>query len=345
MTFISPEPIAPPAPTGLRATSSAKEDAFARLCCSSELRSLAATLEAEIFSLNERRVLPGRQLSFPGTDETGIYYNLAGTGLMEIGNRHRTHLAPHVLVVTPPRQTVRVEVTTNESLQPETAVEGMGRSVGGSPKTAQDFSIRAEEVELSLISGYFRGSCASALEIFSTMSAPIIEQFSPGDQLQHTLRAAIRELVVRQAGSEAMAGALMKQVLITLARRSLSSADLWVTRFPMFGDLQVGRALVQMVSRPEANHSVVTLSQTAALSRSAFVARFVEAVGCPPMTALRQLRLRRAATMLATGHLSIERIARAVGYANRSSFFRAFRQMYGQHPLDYRVAAQLSHDQ
>jgi transcriptional regulator GlxA family with amidase domain len=45
--------------------------------------------------------------------------------------------------------------------------------------------------------------------------------------------------------------------------------------------------------------------------------------------ALRQMRMKRAADMLAARTFSIEQIARADGYRSRSSFLRAFRQVHG----------------
>jgi AraC family transcriptional activator of mtrCDE len=69
------------------------------------------------------------------------------------------------------------------------------------------------------------------------------------------------------------------------------------------------------------------------------MARFAAAFGCSPMALLSQLRMRHAADMLAANVLSIEQIAHAVGYTSRSSFFRAFRQIYGHDPSDHRAAA------
>jgi transcriptional regulator GlxA family with amidase domain len=48
--------------------------------------------------------------------------------------------------------------------------------------------------------------------------------------------------------------------------------------------------------------------------------------------------------LLAANVLSIERIGHAVGYTNRGSFFRAFRQAYRYDLSDYR-AARLRPDQ
>ena len=47
--------------------------------------------------------------------------------------------------------------------------------------------------------------------------------------------------------------------------------------------------------------------------------------------------MRHAAELLATSHLSIDQVSFGVGYASRSSFFRAFRRVYGSDPSDYRA--------
>ncbi|MFD2029420.1 helix-turn-helix domain-containing protein [Ancylobacter dichloromethanicus] len=44
----------------------------------------------------------------------------------------------------------------------------------------------------------------------------------------------------------------------------------------------------------------------------------------PPMTTLRQIRMRHAASLLAIGDLSVDQVGRIVGYNNRSGFFRAY---------------------
>ena len=47
--------------------------------------------------------------------------------------------------------------------------------------------------------------------------------------------------------------------------------------------------------------------------------------------------MRHAAELLTTSHLSIDQVSFGVGYASRSSFFRAFRKVYGSDPSDYRA--------
>jgi AraC-like DNA-binding protein len=77
---------------------------------------------------------------------------------------------------------------------------------------------------------------------------------------------------------------------------------------------------------PGGNIRFRVLAQCAALSRSTFVRRFTDLVGRPPMTVLRDLRMRQAAHQLASGTLTLDQIAGHTGYESRSSFVRAFRK-------------------
>jgi AraC family transcriptional activator of mtrCDE len=208
--------------------------------------------------------------------------------------------------------------------------------------TAKRISAGNSDPEVIMICGCFHASYGSSIDLFATLASPIVERFDATDQLGYRLEAALAELVDQQVGMEAMATALLKQVLITLLRRSLSSGDLRLEQFSILSDPQVTRAFARMAANPGARHSVTTLSDTAGLSRSAFMARFTDAVGCSPMVALRQLRMRQASNLLTANVLSIEQIAHAIGYASRSSFSRVFRRAFGSDPAEYRAQAMLS---
>jgi transcriptional regulator GlxA family with amidase domain len=130
-----------------------------------------------------------------------------------------------------------------------------------------------------------------------------------------------------------MSTAILKQVLVTLVRRCLNSTGVWLERFSILSDRQIARAFADMAARPAADHSITALAQKAGFSRSAFMARFVRAIGCSPMVALWQMRMKRAADMLAARTFSVKQIARAVGYRSCRSFLRAFRQVHGYVPV------------
>jgi AraC family transcriptional activator of mtrCDE len=72
-----------------------------------------------------------------------------------------------------------------------------------------------------------------------------------------------------------------------------------------------------MAAHPGSNHTVVSLADTACLSRSSFMARFAEVVGESPMTILRHLRMRHAAKQLTCTQMSVDQIARSAGLSLR----------------------------
>jgi AraC family transcriptional activator of mtrCDE len=245
-------------------------------------------------------------------------------------------LSPHTLVITPPNQYFHVEVP------PGGAESGVSNEMEGRWKPFPAGAVRRfiageDGPQLMLICGYFQASYGTSVNLFSTLCAPIVEQFDSAQRIDSALQSVLQELIDQEVGTGAMTASLLKVVLIALLRRSLTSINLWVERFSLLGDVNIARAFSQMAAHPGAPHSVNDLASTACMSRSSFMARFTEVVGMPPMTVLRGLRMRQAASMLMVGELSVDEIAHSVGYASRSSFMRAFRDVYGVLPSDYRA--------
>jgi len=302
----------------------------------SDLDRLITTLEVDFVLLAECVVSPGWRLSLGPKDMPGIHYNLTGTGRMIVDKWPPILLSPHTLAILPPRTAFRIEVDHDSGSALRTV-------------ESRQFAFESGKVRrivagdrgpyVILICGYFSASYGTSIDLFARLPVPIVEKFDAADQLDQKLKSALAELVAQEVGSGAMTMALMKQVLVTILRRTLNSTSLLAERFAVLNDPQIARALSDMVARPDAPHSVETLSGTSALSRSAFMLRFTNALGASPMTVLRQMRMRQAKILLAIDSLSIDQIARAVGYANRTSFFRAFRKTHGMDPSDYRATA------
>ena len=329
--------------TPIATTSKAATDNLQDLRASRpDLGILMAMLEVDVITLTECLVSRNWQLSFPASETTGIHYNLEGIGQMCVGTWPAIPLTPHTLVITPPRQPFRIQAATGQGAAPRTGVLEARWKSGDISETVKKISAGSSDPEVSMICGCFHASYGSSIDFFATLASPIVEQFDATDQVGYRLEVALAELTDRQVGMQAMTTALLKQVLITLLRRSLSSGNLRLEQFSILSDPQITRAFARMAANPGAPHSVTTLSETAGLSRSAFMARFADAVGCSPMAALHQLRMRRASNLLTANVLSIEQIAHAVGYASRSSFSRAFRHAFGSDPAEYRALARCS---
>jgi AraC-like DNA-binding protein len=295
----------------------------------SDLDVLMTTLDVDVIGLIECLVSPGWRLSFGSADAPAIHYNLSGTGRMVVRGS-AFPLMPDTLVITPPKQPFYIEVDDRTAATTVNVVEAQwDPSVG---ERVQRFIAGDVDPMVMMICGYFRATYGYSIDLFAGLSTPIVERFEPADDLGSKLQAALEEISGRRVGMQAMTTAILKQVLVTLVRRSLNSTSAWLERFSILSDRQIARAFADMVARPAADHSVMTLAQKAGLSRSAFMARFVRAIGCSPMVALRQMRMKRAADMLAARTFSVEQIAGAVGYKSRSSFLRAFRQVHGYVP-------------
>jgi AraC-like DNA-binding protein len=302
-----------------------------------DLENLMSSLAVEAVSLAACAVGERWRISLAASDLPIIIYGGAGNGRVSIGGQPPIDLKPHTLVIVPQGQSVSVEMSAERR-----AI--WGRPWSGQVKkferaTLEKFDADEGGQRLELIVGYFSAAFGSCISLFGSLSSPIVEDFDVVDHLDDRLRAAVDELSEQEVGASAMTTALLKQVLVVLLRRSLKSTNGWVERFSLLSDPQIARAFSEMVVRPGAAHCVNSLSQKVGLSRSVFMARFTAAFGCSPMAILRQLRMRHAAELLTTSHLSIDQVSFGVGYASRSSFFRAFRKAYGSDPTDYRASA------
>lgn len=300
-----------------------------------QLDNLLSALSVDFVRLTECLVSPGWRINLGGTSAPSIHYNLSGHGRMVIAGHPAIELSPHTLVITPPNQYFHIEMPSEDS-ESKVTKELEGRWKSFSPDVIQRF-VAGEGPELMLICGYFQASYGASLNLFSTLNTPIVEQFDSAQHIDHTLGLVLQELIDQEVGTGAMTASLLKLVLITLLRRTLTSINLWVERFSLLGDVYISRSFSHMTANPGGPHTVSSLARTACLSRSSFMARFKKVFGIPPMTVLRELRMRQAATMLNAKELSIDQIAYSVGYTSRSSFLRAFHKAYGNYPTDYRA--------
>lgn len=92
---------------------------------------------------------------------------------------------------------------------------------------------------------------------------------------------------------------------------------------------------------PAGDLSLDRLAEVAALSRFHFHRVFHALTGETVVQTVRRMRMHRAAVALVQGKEPLDRLARAVGYPNRSSFSRAFALSYGIAPSAYRQRGEL----
>ncbi|HEY4290491.1 MAG TPA: AraC family transcriptional regulator [Puia sp.] len=306
---------------------------------SRDLENLINILEVKFVALSQCSVSSGYALELGGVDAPGIHYNLMGKGFVIFGNDLLVELVPDTLVIVPANTSFRIGATTPG---------GDGKrlkSVDGRSQTAINDGVRKfvagyGDPEIILFCGYFHATYGVSTDLFANLSMPIVEGFTREDRLDTRLREAMDELVAQELGAGAMSATLLKQLIVLLLRRSLSSPEIWALRFPLYSDGEIARVFSRLVAHPAAEHTIESLAREAHLSRSAFMQRFTSAIGRPPMSVLRDLRMRQAVQQLMAGLLSIDEVVRNAGYESRSSFGRAFKKLYGCGPADFKPGGQ-----
>jgi AraC-like DNA-binding protein len=97
-------------------------------------------------------------------------------------------------------------------------------------------------------------------------------------------------------------------------------------------DAQIGRAIA-LIHRDRARAwTVASLAAEAAMSRSAFAARFTELVGQPAMHYVARWRMHTALTWLKEGDVKLGEVASRLGYQSEAAFSRAFKRVMGVSP-------------
>lgn len=100
-------------------------------------------------------------------------------------------------------------------------------------------------------------------------------------------------------------------------------------------DPQIGRALA-LIHGQGGDLTVGRLAAEAAMSRSAFVARFTALVGEPPARYVTRLRLEAARARLGDSDDTVAQVAWDFGYGSEEAFSRAFRRAFGAPPGRWR---------
>jgi AraC-like DNA-binding protein len=126
-----------------------------------------------------------------------------------------------------------------------------------------------------------------------------------------------------------LADILVIQVIRTWIERDPAAQTGWLGALQ---DRQIGRVIVQIHRDPARNWTLASMAQVAAMSRSAFAARFAERVGEPAMHYLARWRMHVALTWLREGDHAIADIADRLGYQSEAAFNRAFKRIMGVTP-------------
>lgn len=151
--------------------------------------------------------------------------------------------------------------------------------------------------------------------------------------IQSTLRLMAAEARELQPGGETVMTRLADILVIQAIRSWIAEeSDARKGWLGALQDKQIGRAMQLIHRDPAVNWSVASLAREAAMSRSAFAARFRELVSESPMQYVARWRMQVAVTLLEEGKVSVGEVADKLGYGSEAAFSRAFKRVVGRSP-------------
>lgn len=162
-----------------------------------------------------------------------------------------------------------------------------------------------------------------------------LDAWGGGDDrwLADTLRFIAREAEALRPGGETVITRLADILVIQTVRHWIETeADVDTGWLAALRDDQVGRAIAALHREPGADWTLESLARTAAMSRSAFAARFTAVVGEPAMRYLTRWRLQLARMALRECDDALGVVAERFGYRSEAAFCRAFKREFGVSP-------------
>jgi len=236
------------------------------------------------------------------------------------------HGEAHALVDAPDRKAAPAEsIVGNRSL------EHYGPVVYG-----------GDGVPAHVLCGYFEFDRESRHPLVAALPSLIHIRGADAEEfawLQTVIRFIAHETRDARPGSDAVVSRLAEVLFIQILRAYVQRADAPAGFLAALAHKHIGEALAQMHGAPEKPWSVAALGARAALSRSAFAARFTQLVGRPPMEYLSALRMAKARALLADARSSTAAVAEQVGYRSEAAFSKTFKKMTGTGPGAYRRRA------
>lgn len=183
--------------------------------------------------------------------------------------------------------------------------------------------------DVRLRGGYFVFDSPDAALLVSLLPAMI--HIHGNDRLSTLVRLFGEEAGQQQAGRELVLERLVEILLID-SLRAAHGVDTPPGLLRGLGHPRIAEALRQMHEDPERPWTVEDLARKAGMSRSSFFDRFTRSVGLRPMEYLLSWRMAVAKDLLRHTDISLDDVARRVGYGSASTFSTAFSRHVGQPP-------------
>ncbi len=296
------------------------------------LNRLLTALDVAPHAFSVCRIQSGWRMSFPVFKVITVHFVLRGSGHIQAGGAAPLPFAPSSILVIP-------------ALQPHWVGDADRSAATGAAADRCEligdglvaFTAGNGEGDTLLLCAAVSAPHQAVLGLFDLLRWPVVDDIAASGVPTAVFDAMRQEITNAGLGTQAMCQALMKQALISLLREHWSH----VGGSPVADALhhpRLARAIVAIIERPGADHSVGSLAGLAGMSRASFSDHFSRTFGQGPIDFVQKTRLRVAARLLRVTDLPIKAIAQSVGYAGSRPFSRAFEATYGASPSLYRVS-------
>ncbi|MFK7828650.1 MAG: AraC family transcriptional regulator [Congregibacter sp.] len=210
--------------------------------------------------------------------------------------------------------------------------------VPSNQQTAVSYEEGLQDNGVGLICGYFhfaQNAASSLLDILP--DAVVIQRKRTDGSIATLMDLMIVESLRTSAGKEAVVDRLAEALFVIILREHMEKSDIGMAA--ALRDQKIHKALVSMQAEPNAKWSVDKLAAMAAMSRSAFAARFKSLLGESPMEYLTRWRMQIAYNLLDEEKLPVLEVADRSGYESEAAFAKAFKRVIGVGPGAVRQSA------
>lgn len=245
-----------------------------------------------------------------------------------------------------------IEVRAGEVvLLPRNDLHVLGSEDGLAPVSAHDLIRPSDDGGLARVSHGGGGETAHIVcgflgsqDLYNPVIAGLprilkldVREGTSREWIDASVRFAVHELTRGKFASSSVMSRLSELLFVEAVRHYAATLDnLDAGWLKGLADPRVGRALALMHGDMCASWSAEALAREVSMSRSAFVQRFTNLMGVPPIRYMTLWRLQAAKSQLRESQKTIGQLAYSVGYESEEAFSRAFKREFGLPPARWR---------
>lgn len=245
-----------------------------------------------------------------------------------------------------------IEVRAGEVvLLPRNDLHVLGSEDGLAPVSAHDLIRPSDDGGLARVSHGGGGETAHIVcgflgsqDLYNPLIAALprilkldVREGTSREWIDASVRFAVHELTRGKFASSSVMSRLSELLFVEAVRHYAATSDnLDAGWLKGLADPRVGRALALMHGDMCASWSAEALAREVSMSRSAFVQRFTNLMGVPPIRYMTLWRLQAAKSQLRESQKTIGQLAYSVGYESEEAFSRAFKREFGLPPARWR---------